>query len=559
MADTHKANIDDIKPGMIVEATEGDLGDADLSKPKVVEVARDSQNHVEGIKVKKGVLFAKEIDIPVERISGVAADSSADAPPKVMVEATIAETDALTSTGVEVLGANMRDPQPERDALDDVQEAMPTAEGLSDLETANAQSNPPPSKHLSITPAFVLKTLGPGLVAGMAGNDAAAVTTYALSGAQKGYGQLWLLLLSTPFYQAVQYAAAKVGRVSQKGLADILRENYSRPAGVVASLMLIGANIALIAGDLLAIGSGLELITALNWAWFVVPVALVMWYFTVYRNFDTLKKIFFVLSFAFISYVITAILSGAHWGEVLTQTFVPQLDFTFTGISTAVALLGATISPYSIYWQVQGEKEEQRPGTKRQQITLAFFDTLSGVVSGNLIAYFIIVCTAATLFANHKTITTAADAAQSLEPLLGPAAKYLFAFGLIGAGLVAVPILLASTSYAVSGTFNLPASLSKKPWQNEGFYLILTAALIASLVVAFIGGNPIQLMFWANVLNGVLAPVLVVYLLIVGNNRKIMGTHSLHWFNTLVLVLTALLMFAATGLLFFGLATGQSG
>ena len=393
----------------------------------------------------------------------------------------------------------------------------------------------------------------------MAGNDASAVATYAIDGATTGYGHLWLLLLSTPLYQAVQYACAKVGRITQKGLADILREHYSSWVAIPASLILLVANIALIAADLVAIGSGLELITGFSWIWFVIPVGVILWYLTIYRSFETIKKIFIIMSLAFVTYFITAIFSHPNWGEVLINTFVPHLDFSFITISTAVALLGATISPYNMFWQVQGEKEEQRAGSTKQKMRGAALDIAIGVISGNLIAYFIIISTASTLFTHHQSITTAADAARALEPLLGPFAKYLFAIGLIGAGLVAIPVLLASTSYAVAGTFGWPAGLSKKPWQNEGFYLILTGALVLSLVLALLRLDPIKLIFEANVLSGVLAPILVIYLIVIGNNRKIMHKQRLGFLTNIGLVVTALVMFAAAILLFYGLATGQGG
>ena len=210
-----------------------------------------------------------------------------------------------------------------------------------------------------------------------------------------------------------------------------------------------------------------------------------------------------------------------------------------------------------MFWQVQGEKEEARAGTTQQKVRGAALDIAIGVISGNLVAYCIIVCTSATLFTHHKSIATATDAARSLEPLLGPFAQDLFAIGLIGAGLIAIPVLLASTSYAVTGTFGWPAGLSKKPWQSEGFYLILTGAMVVSLVVALLRFDPIHLMFWANVLNGVLAPILVIYLLIVGNNRKIMRKQPLGTLTNIGLVVTALVMIAAAILLFYGLASGR--
>lgn len=443
--------------------------------------------------------------------------------------------------------------------MEQVSEAVPTVEGLRELERRGDHKPKGASTPGEVKQGGLLSTLGPGFLAGMAGNDSSAVTTYSVDGATNGYGHLWLLLLATPLLQVVQFACAKIGRVSQRGLAELLKQNYGRKAAAPAALILMVANVALIGSDLVAIGSGLELVTGLSWVWFVIPVAVGLWYVTVFQNFDAIKKVFMVMSLAFITYLITGFLSKPNWGEALTNTFVPHLDFGFASISSAVGLLGATISPYTMFWQVQGEKEEQRVGTQNQQIRTAAVDIGSGVVSGQLVAYFIIVCTATTLFTHHAQITTAADAAKSLEPLVGSFAKYLFAVGLIGAGMIAIPILLASTSYAISGTFGLPSSLSKKPWQNEGFYLILTIALIASLVIALFGFDPIQLMFWANVLQGVLAPILIVFIIVVGNSRKIMGTRRLGLPITIILVLTALIMFTSTGLLFYGLLTGQGG
>ena len=558
-------NTTNIEPGMEVEATKGDLGEEDVSKPKVKDVVQDQQGKVDKLIVQKGVIFRKTLEIPADRIQSIDQKDLAgeSIPGKVVVDVNKKETESLAATGSETL-----DSEQQHDLLDKVEQEVPTAEGLREVEAGNkgphakpqqastgdeGSSTPPGKKNI------LLHVLGPGFLAGMAGNDASAVATYAVDGATTGYGHLWLLLLSTPLYQSVQFACAKVGRITQKGFAEILREHYSRWVAIPASLILIVANIALIAADLVAIGSGLELITGLSWEWFVIPVGAILWYLTIYRNFETIKKIFIIMSLAFITYIITAIFSHPNWGEVLINTFVPHLDFSFVTISAAVALLGATISPYNMFWQVQGEKEEQRVGSTKQKLRGAALDAATGVISGNLIAYFIIISTASTLFAHHQSITTAADAARSLEPLLGPFAKYLFAVGLIGAGLVAIPVLLASTSYAVAGTFGWPAGLSKKPWQNEGFYLILTGALAVSLVLALLRLDPIKLIFWANVLSGVLAPFLVVYLIVIGNNRKIMHKQRLGFLTNIGLMVTALVMFAAAFLLFYGLLTGQGG
>lgn len=576
-----------IEPGALVEATEGDLGEADVSKPRVEEVVRDQAGKVEKLIVKKGVIFQKKVEIPADRIREVGTEqkdaldktgqTEATKPGrpgevgKVVVEAAEAETEALSPAGQETLETKLEAERP--DLLDQVEVALPTDVGLRKLEDQNSPQPVGTQQDLREVNASggetanpgeqkspgLLKVLGPGFLAGMAGNDASAVTSYSVDGATNGYGHLWLMLLSTPLYQAAQYACAKIGRITQKGLAEILKEHYGPWVAGLAALILIAANIALIAADLVAIGSGLQLVTGLNWVWFVIPAGLLLWYITVYQNYEAIKKIFLVMSLVFVTYLITAVISGADWGSVVKNTFIPQLDFSFASISSAVALLGATISPYNLFWQVQGEKEEQREGSTKTKLKTAALDIGSGVISGNLVAYAIIVSTSATIFSQHGQITTAADAARALEPLLGSFAKYLFAFGLIGAGLIAIPVLLASISYAITGTIGWPAGLSKKPWQNEGFYLILTVALVISLVIALIGLDPVQLMFWANVLNGVLAPVLVVFLLLVGNNRKIMKNFSLGGLTNLGLAIAAIIMFGATAILFYSLFTGQGG
>ncbi|HEV7235300.1 MAG TPA: divalent metal cation transporter, partial [Ktedonobacteraceae bacterium] len=376
MADKQSSDRDTIEPGMTVEATEGDLGEQDVSKPRVTDVVQDAQGNVEKVVVSKGVVFKKKIDIPADRIQSVQTEQTSEGEDgTAIIAADEAEMLALTAVGEEEL-------PPEQDGglLDSVEREIPTAEGLREYETRSALKQakrsraPSRMEHLGqpeddqeevegqVTPPekknFWLHVLGPGFLGGMAGNDASAVTSYSVDGATNGYGHLWLLLLATPLYQSVQFACAKMGRITQSGFAEILREHYSRGVAIPASLILIVANVALMAADLVAIGSGFELITGITWYWFVVPIAIILWYLTVYRSFETIKKIFIVMSLAFVTYIITALLSGANWQSVLVSTFVPHISFGFASISSAVALLGATISPYTMFWQVQGEKEE---------------------------------------------------------------------------------------------------------------------------------------------------------------------------------------------------------
>ncbi|HET9922342.1 MAG TPA: divalent metal cation transporter [Ktedonobacteraceae bacterium] len=559
-----KPDLNEIQPGVKVEDTDHDLGDSDLSKPRVSKVIRNKQGQVEDIVVNKGVIFKKQVEVPAGRVEKVEPDGKKG---EVVIETVAEDEQELAKRGLDKLPDEQKG-----DLISEAQRAMPTAEGLAAQEAENEQEEDQqnqqfqsaeeqqkkPEKRKNLL-SRLIHDIGPGFLAGMSGNDATAVTSYAIDGATVGYGHLWLMVLTTPMYQAVEYTCSKIGRVTKMGLDEILAAHYSRWVAVLASLVLIIANVGLIAGNLVAIGSGFELITGISWVWFVIPAAVGLWYITVFSNFNLVEKIFIVMSAAFIAYIVTALFSGADWKMVLIRSFVPQINFNFADISAALALLGATLSPYSMYWQARAETEEKRKGPMKQQFREDGIDVASGTLGGNLVSYFIIITTASTLFVHHQSINTAADAANALGPLVGPFAKYLFAIGLIGAGLIAIPVMSASTAYAVAGTFGWPAALSDKPWQAEGFYIVLSVALLISIVLAMLRIDPIKLIFYANVLTGILAPIMVIYLIFIGNSRKIMGKYRISWLTNFFLGLTALVLIAGSVIFFYGLATGQGG
>jgi Mn2+/Fe2+ NRAMP family transporter len=405
----------------------------------------------------------------------------------------------------------------------------------------------------------VLCVLGSGFLADLAGKDPLVGTRNAVNRAIACYKRLWLIVLSKPLYQAIQSTCAKIGRAAQSGSSALLRIHYGFWVALFAALILIITNVVLIAADLVAIDSGMALLTGLSWAWFSLPVAIGFWYISVFRSFEAFRKIFMVLSLVFVTYLVAAISSRAGWMGALQRVFIPPARFDLTGLSIALALLGAIFAPYSLFWLIQTEKEQKRPESWRQQLRLMALDVTSGSVGGNVIAYVIVICTSATIFAHHGQIATVADAAHSLEPLVGPAARYLFAVGLIGAGIVSIPVLLASTSYAVSGSSGWPIGLSKQSWRHEGFSRILAGAFVVSLLLAFLRFDPLRLIFWANVLTGVLAPVLIVYLLIFGKTRKIMGNQRVGRLTNLGLLLAMLVMLTTALLLFSGLVARPGG
>ena len=275
-----------ITPGMHVAASQGDLNVPDISAPRVTKVDRDAQGQLERVVVKKGVVFKKTIDVPPDRIEAVTPAHQGE-PGEVLINTDDAELYALAPLGTEALADKAADAPPTPDGLlAAAEENLPTVEGLrrrKGRRSRRARTSPvaAPGASTASAPKGVmryLRALGPGMLAGMAGDDASAVTSYSINGATNGYGQLWLMLLSTPLFQTVQFACGKVGRVSQKGFSVLLRERYGMRVAVPATLILVIANIGLITGDLVAIGSGLQLITGISWVWFMAPTALLLWY-----------------------------------------------------------------------------------------------------------------------------------------------------------------------------------------------------------------------------------------------------------------------------------------
>ncbi|HEY7907998.1 MAG TPA: divalent metal cation transporter, partial [Thermomicrobiales bacterium] len=385
----------EVEPGMVVETTGGDLGEADVSKPRVTEVVRDKRGNVDKLIVSKGVIFRKRIEVPAERVETVESPDAKAPDGEVVIASSETEIDTLKAVGTEELSAATPSEAPNpSDTLARIEEVMPTVEGLRRREKQNRrqrrsedQTQPEPPTG---TPPIgglrgLLHTIGPGFLSGTAGNDSSAVTSYSVNGATNGYSQLWLMLISTPLYQSVQYACAKIGRISGQGLAKLLKDNYGRKVALPAALILIVANAALIAADLTAIGSGMQLLTGVAWQWFTVPAAAFLWYITVYQNFGVIKRVFVAMSLVFVAYLVTGIISGADWGAVVRATVIPHISLGFAGISTAVALLGATVSPYTMFWQVQGEREQDRAGRPRHQLRMAALDIGSGTISGNLV------------------------------------------------------------------------------------------------------------------------------------------------------------------------------
>lgn len=401
-----------------------------------------------------------------------------------------------------------------------------------------------------------LELLGPGLITGASDDDPSGIGTYTSAGAAFGFATLWTAILTLPLMAVVQYICAKVGMVSGMGLAGVLRENYSRKLLYPALCGLIIANTINAGTDIGAIAAALNLFVPVPIKAMIVPIALIIVVLQIWGSYRLISRIFKWLTLSLFAYIGAAFLAKPHWGEVLRATFIPQLRFDGQYLLTLVAILGTTISPYLFFWEASQEVEEEvsmgrttlreRKGATYAELRRAAWDTNIGMLFCNLVFYFVILASAATLHASGKThIQSAEEAARALEPVAGSAAALLFSLGIIGAGLLAVPVLTGSSAYAVAETFGWNCSLHAKPKDAKHFYVIIALSTLIGILIDFVGINPISALFWTAVINGLVSPPLLVIIMLVSNNRKVMGNRVNNRATNAVGWLAAAVMFAA--------------
>jgi NRAMP (natural resistance-associated macrophage protein)-like metal ion transporter len=409
-----------------------------------------------------------------------------------------------------------------------------------------------------------LHLLGPGLITGASDDDPSGIGTYSQVGSQFGYGLLWLALFTFPLMSAVQELCARIALQTGVGLGASLRRKFPRWIVAIAILGLLAANTFNVGADLGAVAAGGALLSrgAVRALWLVVPVALLIIVMQVFATYATIFKIFKWLTLALFAYVITAFFAHPALLEVLKATFVPHLERSKGFVMALVAVLGTTISPYLFFWQASSEVDELaaagatnpevgRHGLKVAELRAARADVVIGMAFSNLVMYFIILTSAAVLHAHGKTdIQTADQAAAALAPLAGPFAFIVFSVGLIGAGLLAIPILTGSATYAIKEFLGLRGSLASKPQQRPTFYVILTLATMAGVAMNFMHLDPIRALFISAVINGVVAPPLLLLIVLLGADAAIMkravsGRLSL----ALTGITTAFMALAAIGML----------
>jgi len=379
------------------------------------------------------------------------------------------------------------------------------------------------------------RTLGPGLVTGASDDDPSGVTTYAVAGATFGTGMLWTAVVTLPLMAAIQLTCARIGLVSGRGLAGATRRHYPRWFLYGACLLLLAANVFNIAADLAGMADAAEMLTGVPSEFWVPLFGLGVIVATVYTSYARFAAWLKWLTAVLFAYILSAVLAQPNWSAALRDTLVPHVPWDARAVPTLVGILGTTISPYLFFWQASQEVEEERAkgrrtvaerrGASDHELRDARQDVFTGMAFSNVVMYFIILATAATLFrAGRNDIETSRQAAEALRPLAGDGAYLLFAVGLIGTGLLATPVLAGSASYAVAELFAWRAGLDLKPSQARRFYLVLGGAIVAGVLLNTLGLGAIRMLFLSAIINGLLAPPLMLLVMLVGNNRAIMGT-----------------------------------
>jgi len=423
------------------------------------------------------------------------------------------------------------------------------------------------------------KKLGPGLITGASDDDPSGIATYSQTGAQFGLAQLWMALAMFPMMAAVQEMCARIGMVTGSGLAGVIRKNYPKIVLYLAASLLLVANTINIGADIGALAASLELllppcITTVFVSKLLIPIlfTLIILSLEIMMPYRSYSKVLKWLTLSLVAYILTALVVGADWPSIFKASVLPHIKFDRNFLMIAVGVLGTTISPYLFFWQASEEVEEEiaekkikitspgirTPIIKTDEIKSMRIDIISGMFLSSIVAWFIIITTASTLFKNGITdIVSAQQAAAALEPLVktfpnaGLIAKFLFAIGIIGTGLLAIPVLSGSAAYALSEGFGWKEGLYRKFNQAHGFYGVIIFATLIGLLINFIGFSPIKALVYAAVINGVVSVPLLVIIMFISNNQKIMGENTnrklsnyLGWITTAFVATAVILMFA---------------
>ncbi len=400
--------------------------------------------------------------------------------------------------------------------------------------------------------------LGPGLTTGAADDDPSGIATYSQTGAQYGFQLLWLAAFTFPLMAIVQEMCARIGLVTGRGLAGNIRLYYSKKILYCCTALLFIANTLNIGADLGAMAKAIQLIfPSFNFALLILGITVLTLFLQIYISYEKYARYLKWLALILLAYIVSALSVNLNLHELALHVVIPSITFSKNQIFLICAILGTTISPYLFFWQTSQEIEEEiltgktsivlRQGTTKKEIKKMQIDVWSGMFFSNVVMFFIIAACAATLFAHGKTnITTAADAALALKPIAGPNAFLLFALGIIGTGLLAIPVLAGSASYAFSESFNWKQGLYHKLKQAPSFYGIIIFSTVIGFAINFLGIDPIKALLYSAAANAFVAPVILVLIIGISSSKKIMGEWSVGGIKLILGWVITLLMLVAS-------------
>ncbi len=414
-----------------------------------------------------------------------------------------------------------------------------------------------------LTHPSIWQCLGPGLVTGAADDDPSGIATYSQTGAKFGLATLWTLWLTYPLMVAMQFASALIGRVTGKGLAANLKSHYPAPVLYALVLMLFVANTINLGADIGAMGEAIALLFGGSAVLYATLSALVALCLLVLLRFRTYARILKYLTLSLVAYVGVIFFVDVHWSQVGRALVLPHISWTADYITAVVAIFGTTISPYLFFWQASHEVEEQAetpeerplhraPEQGPEQLRRVKWDTLIGMGISNIVAFCIMLTAGSVLFPHGvNNIESAAQAAEALRPIAGKLSFFLFAAGIVGTGMLAIPTLAGSVAYAVAETFRWPKGLNKKWFEASGFYGVVALGTVLGVAMCFTKINPMQALFWSAVINGVTAVPLMVFIMLIASSKRIMGKFSASarlratgWAATAVMLAATVAMFA---------------
>ena len=403
-----------------------------------------------------------------------------------------------------------------------------------------------------------LKILGPGLITGASDDDPSGIATYSQAGAKFGLATLWTALITFPLMAALQEMCARIGIVTSQGLTTNIRNNYPKPILYLMILFTFPAVILNIGADIAGMGAvGNLIFPSIPSYFFTIAFTGILMVLIIYLPYQKISAILKYLCVFLLLYLVVPFLVKQDWGEIAKHTFIPTIKFNKDFISILVAILGTTISPYLFFWQATMEVEDIKHKKRRlivdkKMIHKMDMDVDFGMLFSNLVMFFIILTTGTVLFKGGITeINSVEQAAKALEPLAGKLSYLLFALGIIGTGLLAIPVLTGCLSYMLSETFNWNGGLDKKYYEAKPFYWVIIISLLIGLAINYIGINPVQALIYTAILYGVTSPVLILIILHISNNKKVMGEFTNGKWSNILGTLALLLMTASAALLIY--------